>query len=153
MIASHSFFKMEVCVKSFSSTSLFTCALLMTMGSFAGARAAVLSRETASAGVLQQEAQETNASESIAGNWQVSWAAMNGNSRQVSMQVKQDGSKLSGTFEGERGSAPLKGTLKGNQVSFTVKLPRRQLSFSGTVEGGKMSGTTEQGASWSATRQ
>ena len=69
------------------------------------------------------------------------------------MQIKQDTGKLSGTFQGERGSASLKGKLEGNQVSFTVKLPRRQVSFTGTIDGGKMSGTTEQGASWTATRQ
>jgi hypothetical protein len=69
------------------------------------------------------------------------------------MQIKQDGSKLSGTFESERGSAPLKGSLQGNQVSFSVKLPKRQGSFTGKVDGDKMSGTTEQGTSWTATRQ
>jgi hypothetical protein len=69
------------------------------------------------------------------------------------MQIKQDGKKLSGSFQGKRGSAPLKGRLSGNQVSFNVKTRKHEASFTGTVNGDKMSGTTEQGASWTATRQ
>jgi hypothetical protein len=100
----------------------------------------------------QDAAQDNSAAPNIAGNWQVSWTAANGNQRQVTMRIKQNGSKLSGTFQSERGSVPLKGSLKGNQVSINVKLRRRQASFTGTVDGDKMSGTTEEGASWTATR-
>ncbi len=38
-------------------------------------------------------------------------------------------------------------------VSFSVKLRKHQASFTGTVAGDKMSGTTKQGGSWTATRQ
>jgi hypothetical protein len=68
------------------------------------------------------------------------------------MEIKQDGTKLSGKFQGERGSAAVTGSLDGNQVSLKVRLPRRQVSFSGIVNGDKMNGTTEQGDSWTATR-
>lgn len=47
----------------------------------------------------------------------------------------------------------LKGRLSANQVSFDVKTRKHKASFTGTVNGDKMSGTTEQGASWTATRQ
>lgn len=142
-------------MKSISFTALLACALLMTMGSLCSASRAMAqgSGSVASTQPQQEGAQDSGASSSVSGNWQLSWTAANGNQRQVTMQVKQDGSKLSGTFEGERGSAPLKGSLKGNQVSFSVKLPRRQASFTGTVDGNKMSGTTAEGASWTATRQ
>lgn len=141
-------------MKSNSSISLLMCALLITIGSLNVLRVAARSPEASVIGAPRLETEPgNNPSPSVSGNWQVSWAAANGNQRQVSMQIKQDASKLSGTFQGERGSASLKGKLEGNQVSFTVKLPRRQLSFTGTVDGDKMSGTTEQGASWTATRQ
>jgi hypothetical protein len=68
------------------------------------------------------------------------------------MQLKQNGTKLSGKFQGERGSTSLTGSLQGNQVSFSVKMRKRQATFTGTVDGDKMTGTTEQGASWTATR-
>lgn len=93
------------------------------------------------------------ANANLTGSWQVSWATAKGNQREVTMQIKQDRNKLSGSFQGARGSAPLKGSVKGNEVSFSVKVRRRQVSFSGTVDGNKMSGTTEQGASWTAIRQ
>lgn len=137
-----------------SSIPVLMCALLMTAGTLDVLRAVAQSSEAAAPGGSQQETtKDNNQAPGVSGSWQVSWTAANGNQRQVSMQIKQDGSKLRGTFEGERGSAPLKGSLNGSQVSFNVKLPRRQLSFTGTVDGGKMSGTTEQGASWTATRQ
>jgi hypothetical protein len=105
-----------------------------------------------SGALAQDAAQDNSTAPSISGNWQISFAGKKGN-RQVTMEIKQDGSKLSGAFQGERGSAPLTGSLSGNQISLTVKMPRRQISFTGTVDGGKMSGTMEQGGSWSATRQ
>jgi hypothetical protein len=69
------------------------------------------------------------------------------------MQIQQNGNKLSGKFNGQRGSVPLTGNLEGNQVSLRVKARRRQASFTGTIEGDKMTGTTEQGKSWTATDQ
>lgn len=97
--------------------------------------------------------QENNASLNLSGDWRVSWAGAKGGQRDVTMQIRQDGNKLSGTLQGNRGSAPLKGSLSGNQVSINVKTRKHKASFTGTVNGDKMSGTTEQGASWTATRQ
>jgi invasion protein IalB len=139
-------------VKSIFCFFLLLCALLITVGTLDVSRA--LAQAPEAGAPQQQTAPESNTAPSVTGNWQVSWTATNGDQRQVSMQIKQNGSKLSGTFQGERGSASLKGSLKGNQISLTVKLPRRrQLSLTGTVDGGKMSGTTEEGASWTATLQ
>jgi hypothetical protein len=44
-------------------------------------------------------------------------------------------------------------SVQGNQVSMTVEAHGRETSFSGTVDGSKMSGTTGKGSSWSATHQ
>ena len=43
-------------------------------------------------------------------------------------------------------------SLQGNQISMNVKTRRRQVNLSGTVNGDTMSGTTEKGAAWTATR-
>lgn len=134
------------------SIALLAFALTVSTGRFAVSR--VMAQASEGGAAPQQDgAQENSAAPNVGGDWQMSWTAAKGNQRQVSMQIKQNGSKLSGSFQGERGSAPLKGTLEGKQVSFTVKLPRRQVSFSGKVDAGKMSGTTENGASWTATRE
>jgi hypothetical protein len=142
-------------VKFFSPASLLMCALVLAgLGPIGISKAnAAVGGAVISGSPVQDAAQENSAAPSLSGNWQMSWTAANGNQRQITMEIKQDGNKLSGKFETERGSATLKGSLQGNQVSFSVKLPRRQASFTGTVEGNKMSGTTEQGAPWTASRQ
>jgi hypothetical protein len=139
----------EAVVKSLWPVSFLFCSVVVAGGMIVGTR----SFAEAPSAPVQDASSANSAAPNLSGHWQVAWTAANGNQRQASIQFKQDGKKLSGTFEAARGSASLKGTCDGNQISFTVKLPRRQVSFTGTVDGDKMSGTTEQGASWSATRQ
>lgn len=138
----------------FLSSVFLTCAVVV-MGARPGVGlnlGRVLTAVDPTVSSPQNSAQDGIEASNLSGIWQVSFNGKRGG-RQATMQLKEDGTKLSGSFQGERGSAPLKGTLNGNQVSFTVKMPRRTLSFSGSVEGDKMSGTTEQGGSWSASRQ
>ena len=106
----------------------------------------------------------------VAGSWQLSWQGRRG-AQQGTLDLQQDGSKLTGTFQGPRGSSPLSGNVQGNQISFTVQMggERRNFSmaFTGNVDGDKMSGSITGGLgghgggqdgehenhSWSATRQ
>lgn len=97
---------------------------------------------------------DSAAAPSLTGNWDMSWTGANGAQRQTTMQLKQDGAKLSGKLSGERGSASVTGSIEGNQVSLNVKLRKRQIAFTGTIDGSnRMSGTTAQGAQWTATRE
>lgn len=105
---------------------------------------------TASTPILQDQGATAT---SISGNWQISWTGRRGNQIQATLQITQDGSNLTGNIQAERGSASVTGTIKGDQVSFKAKMPRRSAAFSGTVLGNKMSGTTAQGSPWTATRQ
>ena len=98
-----------------------------------------------------QEMTHTGETANIAGKWQVSWQGKK-KSREATMEIQQEDSKLSGTFEAQGGSKPLNGTLQGNRVSRNVGGEKRAINLTGMVEGDKMSGTTEQGSSWSATR-
>jgi hypothetical protein len=83
-------------------------------------------------------------SANIAGAWQISWQGRDG-SQQATMQVQQDGSKLSGAFQDESGSSQLTGSIAGNKVSFSVRIQRRPMTvaFTGTVDGEKLSGTLQ----------
>lgn len=60
---------------------------------------------------------------------------------------KQDGEKLSGTYNGQLGKADLTGTVKGNaiQFSFTVDMQGQQapVNYKGTVEKDTMKGTLD----------
>ncbi len=109
-----------------------------------------------------------SSSAGVTGTWQISWEGRQGQ-RQGTLQLKQDGSRLTGTFQGERGSVPLEGSVKDNDVSFKTKIQgeRRSMTiaFTGTLDGDKVSGTVKpeggfghrrggnQTHSWSATRK
>jgi hypothetical protein len=76
------------------------------------------------------------------------------------LTFKQDGEKLTGTYEGRYGTFDLKGTIKEKKIEFTVTMvaegSQTQGFFAGTVEGDAIKGTVEfEGAgegSWSASR-
>ncbi|HEV3200926.1 MAG TPA: hypothetical protein VGZ73_23645 [Bryobacteraceae bacterium] len=102
-------------------------------------------------------AQSTAKSESakIAGKWQMSVETPHGPMKGP-LEVKQDGSKLTGTYELDHiGSMTLTGKVEGDKVSFSMEVPGPglTLTFTGTVEGDKMSGSTDHAGDWTATRQ
>ena len=121
--------------------------------------------------LLPQDSQSNNSQPTnIGGNWQISWEGR-GDAQQATIQIQQDGSGLSGTFQDARGSSQLTGNVDGDKVSFSVQVQGRRtmtLAFTGTIAGDKMSGTFQpQGGgggregrgggqsnhSWSAVRQ
>ena len=78
----------------------------------------------------------------IGGAWRISWQGR-GDSQQATMQIEQDGTKLSGTFQDSGGSSPVTGNIAGNNVFLSVQIQGRPmtLAFTGTIDGDKMSGT------------
>jgi hypothetical protein len=56
----------------------------------------------------------------VAGTWELSMEGGQGAVTQT-MKLQQDGDKIKGTLEGRRGETAFEGTVKGNEVSFTVK--------------------------------
>jgi hypothetical protein len=103
----------------------------------------------------QDKGQSKSESAKIAGTWKLSMDSPHG-TIQGPLRVKQDGSKLTATYETEHmGSMSLTGTVDGTKVAFSMELPAGQppFTFTGTVEGDKMSGTTAPGGSWTAARQ
>jgi hypothetical protein len=67
----------------------------------------------------------------ISGRWQLCCTTKRGRRRDVSLQVRQNGSTLSGTYSAARGSGPLSGSVQGTQVSFGAGA----FTFSGAVAG------------------
>jgi len=78
-------------------------------------------------------------SANVAGNWTVSVTGDAGSAEQT-IVLKQDGSKITGTFKGPRQSGPLEGTVDGNNISFHVAT-RVPLDYKGTIDGDTMKGT------------
>ena len=56
-------------------------------------------------------------------------------------EFKQQGEVLTGTYHGYFGEAPLTGTVKGDQVEFSMQDNRGKASYRGTVTGDSMKGT------------
>ena len=74
---------------------------------------------------------------------------------------KQSGETLTGQYKGTFGEAPLTGTVKGNEIKFTIKVDFQgqalSVTYVGTIEKDGMKGTAELGelgkATWTAKRQ
>jgi hypothetical protein len=83
----------------------------------------------------------------ISGPWEFSVETSQG-SGSPSFEFKQDGEKLTGTYSGMFGKAPLSGTVKGDQVEFTFEVSNLdgKVRYKGTLQGGtRMKGDVEYG--------
>ena len=95
--------------------------------------------------LAQDAAQGDSQPANVAGKWQMSWQGRDG-AKTAALQLQQDGSKLTGTLDGERGSAAITGTVNGNNISFTTRAQGHRnftLVYTGTIDGDKMSGTSQ----------
>jgi hypothetical protein len=94
--------------------------------------------------VLTVGAQSTN----VTGNWKLTIETPNGTGT-PSLVLKQEGEELSGTYKGRFGEAPLKGTVKGKEIKFTVKVNAQgqelQIEYAGAVDGDTMKGKVKFG--------
>jgi hypothetical protein len=95
----------------------------------------------------------------VAGQWQFTVQLEIGTGSPV-VTFKQDGEKLTGTYEGRYGKSNLQGTIKENQIDFTVTVVAEGTTvsgvFIGTYDADKMKGDVEyEGAgegTWTAVR-
>jgi hypothetical protein len=97
-----------------------------------------------SAAVLAVAAQAKN----VTGNWKLTIETPNGPGT-PSLVLKQEGEKLTGTYKGRFGESPLEGTVKGNEIKFTVKVNAQgnelAIEYAGTLEGDTMKGKVKFG--------
>ena len=95
----------------------------------------------------------------VAGKWNVTLQLESITGHPVIL-LKQDGEKLTGTYEGRYGQSELKGSIKEKDIEFTVSIVAEGMQtqgvFAGKVDGDTMSGDVSyEGAgdgTWSATR-
>ncbi|HEX5733312.1 MAG TPA: hypothetical protein VF131_10805 [Blastocatellia bacterium] len=97
---------------------------------------------------------------SITGTWNGTVETSQGTGSPT-FTFKQEGEKLTGNYKGQLGEAPLTGTLKGNDISFSFKLNFQgedvTITYTGKVEGNNMKGKAMLGqlgeANWTAKKQ
>ena len=90
---------------------------------------------------------KVSAAADVSGTWDAVVETAQGTGTPV-FTFKQDGAKLTGQYKGQLGEAPLTGTVKGNEVSFTFTVnPGEEIKveYTGTVDGTAMKGTTKFG--------
>ena len=101
-----------------------------------------------------------SASGNISGVWNAAVETSQGTGNPV-FTFKQEGEKITGNYKGTFGEAPLTGTLKGNEISFSFKVnvqgQSADLSYTGKVDGNNMKGKAKLGdfgeADWTAKKQ
>ena len=95
----------------------------------------------------------------VAGKWNVTMQLESITGHPVIL-LKQNGEKLTGTYEGRYGQSEVKGSIKEKEIEFTVSIVAEGMQtqgvFAGKVDGDTMSGEVSyEGAgdgTWSATR-
>ncbi len=96
----------------------------------------------------------------VDGKWESKFTTPQGDTRTTTYTFKMEGDKLSGTVSGGMGGdTPLTGTVKGNEVKFTVtrQTPNGEMKseYTATVEGDTMKGSVESPRGkrdWTATK-
>jgi hypothetical protein len=108
--------------------------------------------------VAMQEggAQYSNETASASGIWFMTWTNEKGDTRHATLHIQQEGKALSGTANLQGGSMSgtfrLSGNVRGNRVVLNVKIYWHHASFTGSIDGIKMSGNTHDGRPWLATK-
>jgi hypothetical protein len=84
----------------------------------------------------------------IAGEWDMAVETQAGTGT-PHFSFRQDGSTLSGTYKGQLGEAPITGTIKGNEATWSFKVSAQgmdlTITYSGTVDGNTIKGKMQLG--------
>ena len=93
---------------------------------------------------ISLSAQEVN----VTGDWEMTITTPR-RDRTQGVNFKQEGEKLTVTMKGRRGEVTAEGTVKGNEIEWTItrSTPRGEftMTFTGKIEGDTMSGEVQMG--------
>jgi len=81
----------------------------------------------------------------VTGTWDFQVETGQGSGTPV-FTFKQEGEKLSGSYKGTFGEAPVTGTVKGNKIDFSFKVSgdiAGTITYAGTIEGDTMKGSVK----------
>jgi hypothetical protein len=138
------------------------CVVLSVACASAGAAAQVNSASmgtaevptSAQAATHANSTPDSNAPATASGIWLMTWTNEKGDTRHATLNIQQKGEALSGTANVQggpvNGTFRLTGNVRGNRVVLSVKVYWHHALFTGTVDGGKMSGSTHDGKPWVA---
>jgi hypothetical protein len=112
------------------------------------------SNKIAQVATQESSAQDSSTTASATGTWLMTWTNEKGDIRHATLHIQQQRDALSGTANLQggpiNGTFRLTGNVRGNGIVLSVKAYWHHASFTGTVDGSKMSGSTHDGRPWSA---
>jgi hypothetical protein len=110
---------------------------------FGGFAQGTWSAKRRAAGSAAPAAAPAAATTNVTGSWSGAVETQAG-SGSPAFTFKQEGETLTGTYKGQLGEAPLKGTVKGSDITFTIKVNAQgqdlEIVYTGKVEGNSMKG-------------
>ncbi len=75
----------------------------------------------------------------VTGKWKATTQSPDGQSMQLTFNLKQDGEKLTGAVESQMGEMPISdGKVTGDAITFTVEMGEMKIVHKGTVSGNDM---------------
>jgi hypothetical protein len=124
--------------------------------STADAAAQASSNTPAQVATEENGTQDGNATAAPSGVWLMTWTNDKGDTRHATLHIQQKGEALNGTANvqgGPKGGTfRLTGNVRGNQIVLSVRVYWHHASFTGSVDGSKMSGSSYDGRPWEATK-
>jgi hypothetical protein len=82
---------------------------------------------------------------SVAGKWVLDVKLGDGQGGQATLDLKEEGGKITGTYTGALGTVPLTGTVKGDEVEISFSSDAGSVSYKGKVSDDTMVGTCSYG--------
>src|SRR5580692_5209784 len=121
----------------------------------ADASARASSNTPAQVATPEGSTQDGSAMAAASGVWLMTWTNDKGDTRHATLHIQQKGEALNGTANVQggpkSGTFKLTGNVRGNQIVLNVKVYWHHASFTGTIDGTKMSGSTHGARPWLAT--
>ena len=95
----------------------------------------------------------------VSGDWEMTSQGRRG-PRTQDIHIEQNGEKITVTMQGRGGEIKAEGTIKGNEIEWSVTRSMRDreftMTYKGTVEGDTMKGTMQMGersSEWTAKKK
>lgn len=84
--------------------------------------------------------------EKITGTWNFTVETSAGSGSPVFIFTQETETSFTGTYKGQLGEAPVKGTINGKEVKFSFIVNDNLIEYSGTRDGNSMKGTVKLGS-------
>jgi hypothetical protein len=81
----------------------------------------------------------------VTGKWVIDVKLGDGQGGQATLELKEEGGKVTGTYSGALGSVPVTGTANGNEVEVSLDTEAGKISYQGKVSGDTIEGTCNYG--------